>query len=321
VNKSKKEIKLFAVMNEYLEYLKEVRNLSVLTLEAYRNDFSDFTEYCNEQKIDPVNADAYHLKNFIASLSNKERYASSINRCLSSIRGLYRWMLKFNRCKNNPCESGRTGPLRNVKTPKKLPSVLWVNEMKKFAELPEEKKILWPSRDKALILMMYSSGMRISELASLRLKTLKKDKCSAMILGKGNKEREVFFSKESLLALHEYLAEREAAIRDAGLKGINSEEQIFISRKGRKLSVSGIRWIISKYALLSNLGKNIHPHSFRHSFATHLINAGCDIRVVQELLGHSSLSTTQRYAHVNIEGLKMAHEKAHPHSKIRPQEA
>jgi integrase/recombinase XerC len=186
--------------------------------------------------------------------------------------------------------------------------------MAQFAKLPEDKKILWAARDKALIMVMYSAGLRISELVSLNMKIITGNMEGARIVGKGGKERMVFFSDEARTAVLDYLPEREAKIKSGGLKNANTNGALFVSEKGRPLSVPGVRWIIGEYAQISGLGKNIHPHSLRHSFATHLVNAGCDVRVVQEMLGHVSLSTTQRYAHVNIASLKKAYARAHPHA-------
>ncbi|MDR3161949.1 MAG: tyrosine-type recombinase/integrase, partial [Spirochaetaceae bacterium] len=199
---------------------------------------------------------------------------------------------------------------RNLKSPKTLPSFLWEPEMARFAVLPETSGILWPARDKALILVMYSAGLRISELVSLSLPKLDSDLGGGRVIGKGDKERFVFFSGEAREALAAYLPERQARIKAGGK---NPTDRVFINRNGRAISIPGVRWIIARYAEQSGLGKHIHPHSLRHSFATHLVNSGCDVRVVQELLGHASLSTTQRYTHVDIERLKKVYAKAHPH--------
>jgi len=224
---------------------------------------------------------------------------------------LYRWLVKFRGRIDNPCDT-----LRNVKVSQSLPSVLWEDEMADFAELPEARNMLWPARDKALILTMYSAGLRISELVSLSMGMLTGNNDGAKITGKGGKERMVFFSDEARAAIVDYLPERTARIRNAGLKA-DPMGALFVSSKGQPLSVPGVRWIIAQYAQVSGMGKNIHPHTMRHSFATHLVNSGCDVRIVQEMLGHASLSTTQRYAHVNIEGLKRVYARAHPHGKLK----
>jgi integrase/recombinase XerC len=157
---------------------------------------------------------------------------------------------------------------------------------------------------------MYSAGLRISELVSLSLPRLEPGMGGGRVIGKGNKERFVFFSDEARDALAAYLPERQNRIK---VDRKSPVDKVFINRNGGAISVPGVRWIITKYAERSGLGKHIHPHSLRHSFATHLVNSGCDVRVVQELLGHASLSTTQRYTHVDIERLKKVYAKAHPH--------
>jgi integrase/recombinase XerC len=300
------------VAQEYLTYLKSVRRLSEKTIVAYSEDISRFVVYCNNHGIAMENATAYEVQGFVADLSFEKAAPASVNRRLSSVRGFYRWLARFHGRIDNPCDAGSAGPLRNVKVPQSLPTVLWEEEMADFADQPEARKILWPSRDAALILAMYSAGLRIAELASLRLAACRNTMHEARITGKGGKERLVFFSDEAQAAIAGYLPHREAAIMGAGLKGDNTGT-LFVSRRGQPLSVPGVRWIIGQYRQASGTGKNIHPHTLRHSFATHLVNAGCDVRIVQELLGHASLSTTQRYAHVNIEGLKRVYAKAHPH--------
>jgi integrase/recombinase XerC len=301
------------VITDYLSYLNAVRGLSARTLAAYGDDLGKFANYCDNHGIEPEKASSHEVRGFIADLSFERASASSVNRRLSSIRGFYRWLTKFRGRVDNPCDGGPGGLLRNVKVPQNLPSLLWEDEMADFAELPDEKKMLWPGRDKALILTMYSAGLRISELVSINMKMLGANMEGAKITGKGGKDRMVFFSEEARSAIHDYLPERAARIRRAGLKAADSNGALFISARGLPVSAAGVRWIIGQYAKVSGLGKNIHPHSFRHSFATHLVNAGCDVRVVQEMLGHARLSTTQRYSHVSIERLKKVYAKAHPH--------
>jgi len=293
-------------MMEYLLYLDSVRGCSKRTMEAYTNDLTHYSNYCVNNGINPDKASSYEVQKFIADLSAENMSAASVNRCLSSIRGFYRWQVRFKKRADNPCTA-----LKNVKMPVKLPSVLWEKEMASFAALPDTVGILWPERDKALILTMYSAGLRISELVSLCMENMTYTLDEARIMGKGGKERYVFFSEEAKKAIAEYLPTRAARLAMAGIDG--KKGSLFISKKGQPISVPGVRWIISRYAQQSGLGKNIHPHSLRHSFATHLVNSGCDVRIVQEMLGHSSLSTTQRYTHVNFETLKKVYKQAHPH--------
>jgi integrase/recombinase XerC len=188
--------------------------------------------------------------------------------------------------------------------------------MAAFASLPDRPGAPGPARDRAIILVMYSAGLRISELASLRVRDLTRDTDGARVSGKGGKERSVFFSNEAKSAILAYAGERAEVIRSAGLSGADMEGALFVSARGRAISVSGVRWIITRYSGMYSLGgtgKSVRPHGLRHSFATHLVNAGCDVRIVQEMLGHASLSTTQRYAHVNMARLRKTYERAHPH--------
>ena len=295
------------LVEEYLGYLSSVRGLSQRTASAYRLDLEHFSAYCANYDFRPEQATLQQVRGFIANLSAEGSASVSVNRSLSSIRGFYRWMLRFGYRHDDP-----SSQLKNLKTPKNLPVFLWEAEMANFSELPGKSGILWPERDKALILAMYSGGLRISEAAALSLKKMESDYSGARIIGKGNKERQVFFSDEAKEALSDYLH-----VRRTKIKAEKPTDRLFISLKGAAISVPGLRWIISKYAERSGLDKSIHPHSLRHSFATHLVNSGCDVRVVQELLGHASITTTQRYTHVNMEHLRKEYNKAHPHGGQR----
>ena len=297
-------------INEYLDYLRVVRNVSKRTLEAYGNDLNTYSVYCDNHGIDPKTAQSIEVKGFIADLSAEGIASVSVNRALSSIRGFYRWMLRFGFREDDP-----SSDLRNLKTPKTLPAFLFEKEMAQFSELPDSAGILWPERDKALILVMYSGGLRISELVSLSLKKIETDLGGARIIGKGDKERYVFFSDEARSALEAYLPLRAERIIKAGKNAAKPDGSLFINKKGAPISVPGVRWIISQYSDRSGLDKSVHPHALRHSFATHLVNSGCNVRVVQELLGHSSISTTQRYTHVDIERLKKVYAASHPRSR------
>jgi integrase/recombinase XerC len=299
---------VLSVVKEYLNYLQSVRGSSLRTLEAYGNDLSRYENYCKNHGINIEKADAYEVQSFIADLSAENMAATSVNRHLSSIRGFHRWLVRFKKREDNPCSS-----LKNIKTPIKIPNVLWENEMADFASLPETSGILWPERDKALIMIMYSAGLRIGEVVTLSMNNVSKTFDEAKITGKGGKQRYVFFSDEAKEAVLQYIPQRKELLKMAGLNDKNTA--LFINRKGKPISIPGVRWIISRYAQHSGLGRNINPHSLRHSFATHLVNSGCDVRVVQEMLGHSSISTTQRYTHVNIEKMKKVYNIAHPHAR------
>ncbi|MDR2102929.1 MAG: site-specific integrase, partial [Treponema sp.] len=225
-------------LGEYLSYLRAVRGMSERTVLAYGNDLSHFASYCGHYDILPEEAAPGEIRGFIADLSAEGVASVSVNRALSSVRGFYRWLIRFGCRKDDP-----TSSLRNLKTPKTLPVFLWEGEMASFAGLPEKAGILWPLRDKALILTLYSAGLRISEAVSLSLHNLDGDLGGGRVIGKGNKERYVFFSEEGREALAAYLPARAARINQ-----IHPTDRLFINRKGGPLSVPGLRWIIAQYA-------------------------------------------------------------------------
>jgi integrase/recombinase XerC len=295
-------------VREYLDYLRVIRGVSDRTLRAYGGDLSSFAEHCGRSGFLPENAGSCEVRGFIADLSAEGNASVSVNRALSSLRGFYRWMLRFNYRDDDP-----SGNLKNLKTPRTLPAYLREGEMARFSELPDTAGILWPERDKALILVMYSGGLRISELVSLSLKNMESDYSGARVIGKGNKERFVFFSEDAQEALAAYLPSRQSRLIKKG--GNSPPDSLFLSSRGAPISIPGVRWIIARYSDRSGFGKPVHPHSLRHSFATHLVNSGCDVRVVQELLGHASISTTQRYTHVDTERLKKVYTAAHSKNK------
>jgi integrase/recombinase XerC len=292
-------------IEEYLAYLSGVRLLSERSVEAYGRDLAEYEASCLERGVRPEDASIADVRRFVARLSLNGAAASSANRALSAVRGFHRYLVRYEQRADDPTASSR-----NLKTGRNLPAFLWEDEMAEFAALPEKEGILWPLRDAALILCIYSAGLRVSEAASLGLRRLDSDLGGSRIVGKGDKERRVFFSPEARDALAAYLPSRAERI-----KAEKPTDALFLNRKGGPLGARGIRWIVARYSERSASGKPVYPHALRHSFATHLVNAGCDVRVVQELLGHASLSTTQRYAHVNMDRLKRIYAKAHPHGE------
>ncbi len=294
-------------IEDYLEYLERVRSLSERSVASYRTDLRAFQALCEASETSPASADSALVRTFVADMAYKNAAAVSVNRALSALRGYYRFLNRYAFRADDP-----TAGIRNLKTPKSLPVFLWEEEMESLMKLPDSGGRLWPERDKAFLLAVYTAGLRIAEAVSLTLPSMDSALTSAIIRGKGGKERRVFFSEDARQALAAYLPSRSVRV-----KAEKPTDALFLSQNGRALSIRGARWIFDRYAALSGLDKAISPHALRHSFATHLVNAGCDIRVVQELLGHASLSTTQRYTHVDMERLKRIYERAHPHGAIR----
>jgi site-specific recombinase XerD len=249
----------------------------------------------------------------VSRLASGGLSARSVNRIVSGIRGYYRYQERFGKVRSNPFAD-----VKSQRTEKRLPSFLFEEEMAKLLEMPAHPAAgrqgdgpFRSIRDRAVLELLYSTGCRISELVSLDVTDLNLKERSATVMGKGSKERTVFIGKEAFATLREYLERRgERAAKDADSGGA-----LFINLRGTRLTDRGVRFILTSYLQAANFGKRVTPHTFRHSFATHLLDRGADIRAVKELLGHASLSTTQVYTHVSLERLKKVYGRAHPHAR------
>ena len=289
------------VFEDYLAYSAGVRHFSEKTIEAYRNDLKLFSAWLAENELPFTEVSKVQVRIFVADLGNRHFAPASVNRILSCVRGLYRYALQKGLCTTNPAAL-----IRNLKQPDKLPRFLFPDEAERFCEFPKEAGILWYARDAALFSSLYSTGCRAAELQGLKITD-----------GKGSKERKVFFADFAQEAVQRYLTERAELIaylkEQDGLKTPVAEETLFLNCRGGALTTQGIRYIIDRYTALLPNYKKLTPHAFRHSFASMFITRGADIRVVQELLGHSNIATTQRYTHITAAQLQDLYHKAHPH--------
>lgn len=297
---------LNSAINEYLLYLDAVRGLSANSVLGYKKDL-DYLMLFVGKDIDIKDVTKENLLFCIGELSKKKMAATSINRFIAAVRTFFAYCKKFQYIPKNPAIE-----LKTVRIPKKIPRFLTANEMNSLCNQPELKELLWTSRDCAIFEMLYSSGCRVSELANLRFSDFMEGFSKAIVKGKGNKDRVVYFAKQAQAALKIYLDDRKKILQEKKVE--NEPEYIFINQKGNRLSAAGIRWIVSRYSGVEGTNHHISPHAFRHTFATQLLSNGADVRAVQELLGHSSISTTQRYTHITTEKLIEIYNKAHPHS-------
>lgn len=297
---------LNSAINEYLLYLDAVRGLSANSVLGYKKDL-DYLMLFVGKDIDIKDVTKENLLFCIGELSKKKMAATSINRFIAAVRTFFAYCKKFQYIPKNPAIE-----LKTVRIPKKIPRFLTANEMNSLCNQPELKELLWTSRDCAIFEMLYSSGCRVSELANLRFSDFMEGFSKAIVKGKGNKDRVVYFAKQAQAALKIYLDDRKKILQEKKVE--NEPEYIFINQKGNSLSAAGIRWIVSRYSGVEGTNHHISPHAFRHTFATQLLSNGADVRAVQELLGHSSISTTQRYTHITTEKLIEIYNKAHPHS-------
>ena len=297
---------LDSAISEYLLYLDAVRGLSANSVLGYKKDL-DYLMLFVGKDVDIKDVTKENLLFCIGELSKKKMAATSINRFIAAVRTFFAYCKKFQYIPKNPAIE-----LKTVRIPKKIPRFLTANEMNSLCNQPELKELLWTSRDCAIFEMLYSSGCRVSELANLRFSDFMGDFSKAIVKGKGNKDRVVYFAKEAQAALKIYLDDRKKILQEKKVE--NEPEYVFINQKGNRLSAAGIRWIVSRYSGVEGTNHHISPHAFRHTFATQLLSNGADVRAVQELLGHSSISTTQRYTHITTEKLIEIYNKAHPHS-------
>lgn len=297
---------LSELVEEFLLYLGAVRGLSENTVLGYKNDLKELQKFL-APTLDIHTITKENLLLSIGQLSKEKKAAASVNRFIAAVRTMFSYALKFGYIKKNPALE-----LKTVKLPKRVPNFMTQPEVNQLCEQPVNNELLWEKRDHALFTMMYSSGCRISEITNLKLDDFMDNYHSAIVTGKGNKQRKVFFAQEARNALALYLQDRKKVLESHNIA--EPTRQVFINQKGHPLSVGGVRFIISKYSGAEGTNHHINPHAFRHTFATTMIGNGADVRLVQEMLGHSSISTTQRYTHITTERLIDIYNKAHPHS-------
>jgi integrase/recombinase XerC/integrase/recombinase XerD len=284
----------------YLDYLAGVRSLSPHTLEAYRRDLVQFLQFVDREELEEDSAIA--VRAFLGDLGRRGLAATTINRILSSLRGYFRFRRRHGGLENSPAEG-----VRNRKMRKRLPGFLFADQVDRFLP-PSADHGFRTLRDKALLEFLYSTGCRAAEAVGASLTDVDLKNGSVRVLGKGGKERLVFLGQVAVDALRDYLLLR----KQRGLQG--DRNALFVNMRGGRLTTRGLRFILKRYVEESGWQGPVTPHTLRHSFATHVLDEGADIRVVQELLGHASLSTTQVYTHVGLEKLRQVYHKAHPHA-------
>ncbi len=284
-------------IKKFITYLKIEKNYSENTILNYSIDLKFFEKFLDKKPIEGV--DHLTLRRFLAFVKERNFSKTTIARKLAALRSFFRFLCREGYLKSNPIKA-----LSTPKLERKLPKFLTVSDVKKLVESPDQTEVSG-LRDRAILETLYSTGMRVSELVGLNYESVDFIAGSVKVLGKGKKERLIPIGDEALRAIRAYVSKLNVQKDvDAG--------PLFLNKSKGRLSDRSVRRIVDKYIKKISLIENISPHSLRHSFATHLLDRGADLRSVQELLGHVNLSTTQIYTHITAERLKDSYEKAHP---------
>jgi tyrosine recombinase XerD len=291
-------------IHQFINYLKVERNYSQHTVDSYNRDLSDFMKFLSdENKNSPSIESIDHLsiRSYLADLQSRQLSRTTVVRRLSSIRSFFKYL-----CKRGHLESDPTSTLSSPKVQRKLPNFLEVAEIEALLSAPDKEDIIG-LRDQAILELLYSTGMRVSELLALDLPDIDHLNTIVKVRGKGKKERIIPIGGYAMSAIDKYLKERHK------LKVKKSNQALFVSERGNRIpDRQSINRRVKQYAQSAGIKKNVTAHTLRHTFATHLLNAGADLRSIQELLGHEKLATTQIYTHVSADRLKEVYEKTHP---------
>ena len=290
-------------LKEYLAILKFEKNLSENTLQAYNNDIGKLIDFLDKRKIRDLNeVNSNLLRDFFTEQKNHKLGSTTLARYMSAISGFFRYCSRSNYIKSNP-----TDKLLSVSISRGLPVVLTFEEIEKILELPKTDSKLG-LRDKAILELLYSCGLRVSELLDLKISDLYFDEEVIRVIGKGSKQRIVPIGSSAIEWITNYLVHSRPLLE----KKAQSKDIVFLNNRGKPLSRMGLWKIVDGYVKQTDIIKDVHPHTFRHSFATHLLEGGADLRAVQEMLGHSDISTTQIYTHIDREYVKQMHRDFHP---------
>jgi integrase/recombinase XerC len=297
-------------LDEHIEcFLESLRNKSAShhTLSNYERDLRQFAEFLRERKVALADVDHVFVRDFLAHLYDRKLKKVSVSRKLACLKSFFKLLVREQRLKANPADH-----VASPRLPKQLPSFLQESEASMLVQLPqggEFKNV----RDRAILELLYASGLRVSELVGLSDHQIDLAQQMVKVLGKGKKERIVPFGDYAARSLQEYLSERDRlGLGDIAGDGLRP---VFVSVNGHRLSARDVQRLVERFRLNLSASRRITPHTLRHSFATHLLERGADLRSIQEMLGHSSLSTTQKYTHVSLQHLRNEYQKAHPKAR------
>ena len=298
-------------VDNFLDYLAVEKGFSANTIAAYRNDLHQLASFIEEAAakrgtIPPwVAFDRQAMMSYLLELKGRGYAAATVARKVAAVKSFFGFMVAEGMMKENPTEG-----VASSKVGKSLPKPISISQVHKLLEQPTKSGTSEAKRDTAMLEMLYATGMRVSELISLDLADLDTDGGYVRCFGKGHKERLIPVHDRAVKAVKDYLDE----VRPRLVRG-GEEKAVFLNRRGERLTRQGVWQILKGYAKSAELGSDITPHTLRHSFATHMLGGGADLRSVQELLGHANISTTQVYTHLTTEHIRRAYQKSHPRAK------
>ena len=292
-------------LEDYLDYIIKQRNYSINTMTNYRIDIEEFNDYLRKEKTNYLDIDYDFIKGYLMHLYERKLSKSSVSRKLSSLRSFYKYLFNNDKITTNPFKY-----VASPKKDKKLPKYLGVLELECIFDTPDMNKSLG-QRDRLILEILYATGIRVSELVNIKVSDIDFYNKEIMITGKGNKQRVAIFGDYCLDVINKFIEDGRKKILKKHKK---NSEYLVINEKGNQITTRGVEMILDNIVKKAALKKHVTPHMLRHSFATHLLNTGCDLLTVKELLGHSSLETTQIYTHVSNERLREVYLKCHPRS-------
>ncbi|MBA3004374.1 MAG: tyrosine recombinase XerC [Desulfurivibrio sp.] len=296
------------LLPQFRRWLSVEKGYSLKTVESYGRDLAEFASFI-ETGHDVRQIEPRVVRSFVYALNGKNK-GSSVARKLSALRTFFRHLLREGIITHDP-----VAPISTPKQEKHMPVFLTVDEVFSLLEMPGNEDV-FGARDRAILEILYSTGVRVAELAALDLERLDSNEGMLRVTGKGNRERLVPVGSPALEALNQYLPQRTLLIRERIGRGEAPENKaVFLNHRGLRLTTRSIERIVKMYSQRAGIAARVTPHALRHSFATHLLEMGADLRTVQELLGHVSLSTTQRYTHLNMDHLSEVYDRAHPKAK------
>lgn len=294
-------------LTSFIEYLRSEKHLSIHTQTNYQRDLEKFIACCQKHSLSDLSAiKPQHIRQMVAQLHRQGLGGKSLARWLSAVRSFFEFGIRSNWVVNNPADG-----IQAPKSERKLPKVLDVDQAGQFVEIKGDSFL--EVRDRALLELIYSSGLRLAEVVGLDLHDIDMKDAMLRVTGKGNRERDLPIGSQALAALKTWLPQRRLMLKD------EAEQAVFISNRGTRITHRAVQIRMQQHSIKQGMDTPVHPHMLRHSFASHMLESSSDLRLVQEMLGHANISTTQIYTHLDFQHLAKVYDQAHPRAQRKKQ--